>query len=168
MKKKFLFILSICLVSVRLFGQEGLLIKNIKTEKAWMYEKNARVTYILFHQQEYSTGILNGFIDSTAVIFGKDTVELKDIAGVRKKNPIHNIARIAGMPLMLIGSLFMGEGGANMFSDPNSEGGISIFLVGAGVFALGYAPYGLNLEDLTVGFNGEWTIAISRNDYLPH
>ena len=168
MKLKLLCILSMYLFSIPLFGQEGLLIRNIKNGKAWMYEKNSRVTYILFHEQEYSTGILNDLIDSTAVVFGKDTVALKDIAGIQKKNPIHKIARIAGMPFMIIGTLMMGEGAANMYSDPNSGGGIQAFLFGAGVFALGYAPYGLELEDLTVGFNGEWTLRISRNERLTH
>ncbi|MEK6616812.1 MAG: hypothetical protein AABZ32_12035 [Bacteroidota bacterium] len=148
------------------FGQEGLLIKNSKNEKAWMYEKNSRITYIQFHEQEYTIGILNALLDS-AVVIGKDTVGIKNIAGIRKKNPLHHIARIAGMPLMLIGSLFMGQGAANMYFNPDSDGGIKLFLLGAGVFAVGYIPYELNLEDLTVGFGGEWTIQIYRGGPLP-
>lgn len=126
-----------------------------------MYEKNARVTYIKFHEDEYTTGILNALLDSS-VVFGKDTVRLKDIAGIRKKNPIHNIARIAGLPLMLIGSLFMSDGIANMYSHPESDGGTKLFLLGAGIFAAGYLPYQLNMVDLTVGFGGEWKIEICR------
>ena len=126
-----------------------------------MYEKNSKITYIQFHEQEYTTGILNTLLDS-AVVLGKDTIALKDIAAIRKKNHLHNIARIAGMPLMLIGSLFMGQGAANMYSNPDSDSGIKLFLMGAGVFAVGYIPYGLNLQDLTVGFGGEWTIQIYK------
>jgi hypothetical protein len=161
MNKKSFSALLFLLLSVGAFGQEGLLIKNIKNGKAWMYEKNATVTYIRFHEQEYTTGILNALLDS-AVVFGKDTVRLKDIAGIRKKNPLHNVARIVGMPLMFIGSLFMGQGAANMYTEPKSDSGIKLFLTGAAVFALGYLPYGLSLEDLTVGFGGEWTLEIYR------
>ena len=75
-------------LSLQSFGQEGLLIRNIKNGNAWMYEKNSRVTYIKFKEDEYTTGILHALLDS-AVVFGKDTVLLKEIAGVRKKNPIH-------------------------------------------------------------------------------
>ena len=159
---KIFFFLLFFLSIEKSFSQEGLLIKNLRNGKAWMYEKNSRVTYICFGEQEYSTGIINGFIDTSAVIFGKDTVVLKNIAGIRKKTPYHTIARIAGMPLMLIGSLFMGEGAANMYSNPDSDGGIKLFLVGAGVFALGYLPYELNLADLTAGIGGEWSIEICR------
>ena len=166
MKKFLLFITAIYLFFIPLFGQEGLLIRNIKSGKTWMYERNSRVTYILFHEQEYSTGIIKGFIDSSAVVLGKDTVTLKDIAGIRKKNPLHRAARMAGMPLMLLGCLFMGEGAASIYSNPDSDGGIQAVLLGAGVFALGYLPYGLSLEDLTVGFNGEWTIRIFRDEKL--
>ena len=160
--------ISLCIAAMvlsclQLFGQEGLLIRNNRSGKAWMYEKSATVTYIRFHEQEYSTEVLNALLDS-AVVFGKDTVQLKDIAGVRKKNPLHNIARIMGMPLMLIGSLFMGEGAASMYASPESDGGVKFFLTGAAVFALGYLPYGLSLEDLTVGFEGEWTISIFRGE----
>lgn len=130
-----------------------------------MYEKNSRVTYILFHEQEYTTGILNALLDSS-VVFGKDTVRLKDIAGIRKKSPSHNITRIIGLPLMLIGSLFMGDGVAGMISNPDSDGGTKLFLLGAGVFALGYIPYMFEMKDLTVGFKGEWSLEICKGCVL--
>jgi hypothetical protein len=148
----------------RTFGQQGLLIKNIKNGKAWMYEKNSTVTYILFHEQEYSTGILNALLDSS-IVLGKDTIPLKSIAGIRKKNPLHNVARVVGMPLMLVGSVFMGQGAANMFSEPNSDGGVKLFLTGAVIFAAGYVPYGLSLQDLTVGFGGDWTLVIKNGEH---
>ena len=148
-------------LSIHLFGQEGLLVRNNKDGSAWMYEKNSRVTYIKFHEDEYTTGTLNALLDS-AVVFGKDTILLKDIAGVRKKNPVHKIARVAGLPVMLIGSLLMGDGFANMYSHPDSDGGTKLFLLGAGFFALGYLPYQLNLEDLSVGFGGDWKLEICK------
>lgn len=125
-----------------------------------MYEKNARVTYIRYGDVEYRMGIINELLDSTAVVFGKDTVPLKEIAGLRKKNPAHNVARIIGMPLMLVGSLFMGQGAASLYSNPETGGGIQTFLIGAGVFALGYVPYEMSMEDLTVGLDGKWTLEI--------
>lgn len=151
------------LLSIASFSQEGLLVRNIRNGKAWMYEKNARVTYILFGEQEYRTSILNELLDSS-VVFGKDTIPLKRISGVRKKNPVHNFTRIAGIPLMLVGSLFMGQGAASVYSNPDTEGGIKFFLLGAGIFALGYVPYELTMEDLTVGFDGKWTIEIFRGE----
>lgn len=137
------------------------MIRNIKDGRAWMYEKNSRVTYIKFHEEEYTTGVLNALLDSS-VVFGSDTVLLKDIAGVRKKNPIHIVARIAGLPVMLIGSIFMGDAFAIMYSDRHSDSGTKLFLLGAGIFALGYLPFQLNMKDLTVGFEGEWRIEICR------
>ena len=131
-----------------------------------MYEKNARVTYIKFRDDEYTTAILNAILDS-AVVFGKDTVQLKEIAGLRKKNPIHKIARIAGLPFMLVGSIFMGQGIANLYSNPESDGGTKLLLFGAGLFAVGFIPYQLNMADLTVGFGGEWTIQIYKGGSFP-
>lgn len=157
----FFFLLLFFFSTEKNFSQEGLLIKNSKNGKAWMYEKNARVTYIRFHEDEYTTGILNALLDS-AVVFGKDTIAIKNIAGIRKKNHLHNLARIAGMPLMLIGSIFMGEGAAGIYSNPKSDGGTKLLLLGAGVFTLGYLPYALDMEDLTVGFGGEWKLEICK------
>ena len=160
-KKYVSLICILSLLAVSGWGQEGLLIKNIRNGKAWMYEKNSRITFICFNQQEYTTAILNNLLDSS-VVFGKDTIALKSIAGIRKKNPLHNISRVIGMPLMLIGSLFMGQGAASMYSNPATKGGIQMLLIGAGIFSLGYIPYELSLEDLTVGFGGEWTLEIAR------
>ena len=161
MKKYFLLSSLLLFLAAPVWGQEGLLIKNIRSGKAWMYERNARITYICFGQQEYKTGILNDLLDSS-LVFGKDTIPVKSIAGIRKKNPLHNISRVIGMPLMLIGSLFMGQGAASMYSNPESSGGVEVLLLGAAVFSLGYIPYELSLEDLTVGFAGEWTLEIYR------
>jgi len=155
-----LFILSLFLHR-ETFGQEGLLIRNIKNGNAWMYEIGARVTYIQFHEDEYTTGVLRGLLDS-AVVFGKDTVRLKNIAGIRKKSPLHNLTRVIGLPLMLIGSIFMGEGVAGMYSNPDSDDGAKLLLLGAGVFAVGYIPFELNRKDLTVGLGGEWTIEVCK------
>lgn len=164
--KKYLAFSILLFISIAgVWAQEGLLIKNIKNGKAWMYEKNARVTYICFGQQEYKTAILNNLLDSS-VVFGKDTVPVSDIAGIRKKNPLHNLSRVIGMPMMFIGSLFMGQGAASMYSNPDSKGGIQALLLGAAVFSLGYIPYELSLEDLTVGFKGEWTLEIYRGGAL--
>jgi hypothetical protein len=162
MKKRSLLVVMILFSCLSLFGQDGLLIRNIKNGKAWVYEKNSTITYILFHEQEYSTGVLKSLLDSS-VVLGKDTVALKDIAGIRRKRPLHNLARVVGMPLMLIGSIFMGQGAASIFSDPHADGGIKLFLTGAGLFAIGYVPFGLNLGDLTVGIEGEWTLEIYRS-----
>ena len=147
--------------SIHIFAQDGLLIRNLKNGKAWMYEKNSRITYIKFGQDEYDTGILMALRDSS-IIVGSDTVFLDSIAGIRRKSPAHNIARIAGMPLMVIGSLLMGQGGASMITNPDSDSGTKLFLVGAGVFAVGYMPYQINLTDLTVGKKGEWKMEICR------
>lgn len=163
MKKKILLLQLTLFLSLALFGQEGLIVKNIRTGKAWMYEKNSRITYILFNEPEYATGILNALLDS-AVVLGKDTIALKDIAGLRKKSPGHNIARIVGMPLMLIGSLFMGQGIADMYSNSDSGPGVKAFLLGAGIFSIGYIPYELNMEDLTVGYGGRWMLQISKGN----
>jgi hypothetical protein len=159
--KKFILFVSSVFTFLIASGQEGLLIKNTKTGVVWMYEKNARVTYIKFHEDEYKTGILNALLDSS-VVFGKDTVLLKDIAGIRKKGTLHKMARVVGMPLMLIGSLLMGNGAASIYSNPDSDVGIKLFLTGAAIFTLGYMPYEISMEDLTVGIGGEWTIQISR------
>lgn len=164
MKKNFLRkIIFILLFFFSLYAaaQEGLLIRNTKNGRAWMYEKGARVTYIRFHEEEYTTGRLNGLLDS-AVVFGNDTVKLSSIAGIRKRNPVHKIARAAGMPLMLIGTLFMGDGIAQIYSHKDTEGGTTTLLIGVAVFAVGFLPYELNLADLTVGFGGEWKIEICR------
>lgn len=142
-------------------AQEGLLIRNLKNGKAWMYEKNSRMTYVKFGEDEYSTGIINKLLDSS-IIVGTDTVYLDSIAGIRRQSSLHKIARIAGMPLMVIGSLFMGQGVANMVSHPDSDSGSKLLLLGAGIFAVGYLPYEINLADLTVGKKGEWKIEICR------
>ncbi len=126
-----------------------------------MYEKNAKVTYILFNESEYTTARLTSLLDSS-VVFGKDTVKLKDIAGIRKKSPSHTIFMIAGMPMMLIGSIFMGDGLAVIVSNPNSDGGKKLFLLGAGVFIVGYIPFIFHRTDLTVGFKGEWSLEICK------
>lgn len=164
-KNRLFFISLLVVVNLACWGQEGLLIKNIRTGKAWMYEKNSRITYIRFHEQDYQTGILIDLLDSS-VVLNKDTIALKSIAGVRKKNSFHTVSRIIGMPLMLIGSLLMGQGAASIYSDPDSEGGIKNFLLGATVFIVGYIPYELNLEELTVGFEGEWTLEIYRGQLV--
>ena len=126
-----------------------------------MYEKNSRVTYIKFHEEDYETGVLNALLDS-AVVFGKDTVMLKEIAGVRKRNPLHKIARAIGIPFLLAGSILMGEGVASIYSNPDNENGSKILLLGAGLFTVGYLPYLLNLSDLTAGIGGDWKIEICR------
>lgn len=142
-------------------GQERLLIKKIKNGKERVYEKGSKVTYIRFHEDEYKTGFLNALFDS-AVAVGKDTIALKDIVGIRKKNPLHKIARIAGMPLILMGSIYMGQGAATMYSNPESDIGIKILLTGAGIFAVGYFLYYLEQEDFTFGLGGEHTLEIHR------
>ncbi len=126
-----------------------------------MYEKGARVTYIRFGEDDYTTATLNTLLDS-AVIFGKDTVKLKSIAGIRKKNPLHKIARATGIPLMLVGSIFMGDALGVIYSNHDANSGTKFFLLGAGLFAIGYLPYQLNLSDLTAGIGGEWKIEICR------
>ncbi len=154
-------IFTIIFISLSASSQEGLLIKNIKSGKEWICKKGSQVKYIRFEEDAYSSGILNEMFDSS-VVLGIDTVQLKDIAGIRKKNPLHKIMRIAGLPFMLVGSIFMGQGAANMYSNPDLDSGIKLFLLGAGVFAVGYAPYYFELADLTVGFGGEWTLKIYR------
>lgn len=142
-------------------GQEILLVKKIKNGKEHVIEKGSKITFVRFHEEEYTTEILHSFLDS-AVVLGIDTIVLKDIAGIRKKNPLHKIARIAGMPLMLIGSIYMGQGAANMYSNPESDIGIKYFLMGAGIFAIGYAPYYFEMGDLTFGPGGEHTLKIQK------
>jgi len=127
-----------------------------------MYEVGSKVTYIKFYEEEYVTAKLNAVLDSS-VVFGNDTVMLKSIAGVRKRSPWHTVAHVVGIPLMLIGSVIMGEGVAAMYSDPDSDAGTKIFLTGAAVFAVGYTPYAFNKKELMVGFGGDWTIKIFRN-----
>lgn len=161
-KKIFCFIALGLLFNEAAFCQEGLLVKNNVTGKSWLYKKKSKVTYLRFQDTEYSKGVLRAVLDSS-VIFGKDTVALLEIAGIQKKNPIHHITRIAGMPLMLIGSLLMGQGAANFYSDPGSDRAIQGFLLGAGIFAVGYIPYELNLADLSVGIGGEWKLEIVRD-----
>ena len=152
------------LISLTAAGQEGLVIKNNRNGKAWMYEKNARLTYILFGDLEYKTAILNDILDSS-VVFGKDTVAIKRIAGIRKKNTLHHITRVVGMPLMLIGSLFMGQGAAGIYSNTDKSGSLAFFLLGAGVFSLGYIPYEMSMEDLTLGSDGKWSLEIYRGKH---
>lgn len=127
-----------------------------------MYEKESMVTYIQFGEQEYSTGILHALLDTSAVVFGKDTVLLSSIAGIRKKAPLHTITRIIGMPLLLFGSLAMADGAAALYRDPKSDDALSFFLLGVGMFAVGYLPYQLNLRDLDVGPGGAWTIVVYK------
>lgn len=160
--RNFFLIIAACFIGFSSFGQDGLMIKNNKNGKAWMYEKNSMVTYIKFGEQEYSTGILNALLDTSAVIFGRDTVLLSSIAAIRKKSPIHTITRIIGMPLMLFGSLAMADGAGAIFNHPESNAGINFFLIGAGFFAVGYLPYQLELQDLTIGLGGDWAIKIYR------
>lgn len=126
-----------------------------------MYEVGSKVTYIKFYEEEYTTARLNAILDSS-VVFGTDTVLLKKIAGVRKKSPWHTVAHVVGIPLMLIGSVIMGEGVAAMYSDPDSDAGTKILLTGAAVFAVGYTPWAFNKKDLMVGFGGDWTIEIYK------
>ncbi|MBI3500936.1 MAG: hypothetical protein HY063_04000 [Bacteroidetes bacterium] len=161
--RKIIFIFPIIIISLNASGQDGLIIRNSQNGKAWFYENGTRITYIKFKEDEYSTGKLNQLLSDTAVILGSDTVLLKEIAGIRKRNPLHKIARAAGMPLMFIGSIVMGEGAIDFYSSRNSENGVKFFLVGAGIFALGYLPYQINLGELTIGFGGEWKIEICRS-----
>ena len=158
---KKLFFILFYFIFLNSFGQEGLLIKNIKNGNAWMYEKGARVTYIKFGEDEYTTARLNALLDSS-IVFGDDTVKLKEIAGIRKRSPLHKIARAAGIPVMLIGSLFIGDGLIDAFGYHEKDAGTKLFLLGVGIFALGYLPYQLNIQDLTVGFGGEWKLEICR------
>jgi len=159
---KIIFLVPLSLVSIFSSGQDGLFIKNKKNGKAWMYEKGSTVTYIKFHEDEYTTGILNALLDTSAVVIGEDTVLLSDIAGIRKKAPVHTLTRIIGMPLMLFGSLAMADGAASIYSHPESDAGVKFFLLGAGIFAVGYLPYQLSLQDLDVGYRGVWAVKIYR------
>lgn len=161
LKIKLFIIPFILLFSSVLLGQEGLLIKNKKTGRTWIFKKNSRITYIRYTESEYNTGKLNDLLDS-AVVIGKDTVPMKDIAGIRKKNHVRSFARIAGLPLMLIGTLFMGQGVAGMISNSNPDTGIKTTLLGVGIFSLGYIPYELSPEDLIIGIDNSWTIEIQR------
>lgn len=126
-----------------------------------MYEVGARVTYIRFGEQDYTTETLNALLDSSAV-FGRDTVMLKKIAGLRKKSPLHNIARVAGIPVMLLGSILMGSGAAELFKSETAGDGVKLFLIGAGIFTIGYLPYNFEIKDLEVGIGGDWTLEIYR------
>jgi hypothetical protein len=63
---------------------------------------------------------------------------------------------------MLIGSLFIGDGLIDAFGYHEKDAGTKLFLLGVGIFALGYLPYQLNIQDLTVGFGGEWKLEICR------
>ncbi|MFI5164253.1 MAG: hypothetical protein ACHQHP_03285 [Bacteroidia bacterium] len=159
---KIIFLIAASFTSFFSYGQDGLMIKNNKNGKVWMYEKGSTVTYIKFHEEEYSTGILNALIDTSAVVFGKDTILIKDIAGIRKRSALHIMTRIIGIPLMLVGSIIMADGAVAIYKNPDAAPGIEYVLVGAGIFAVGYLPYQLNLQDLNVGFRGEWTIKIIR------
>lgn len=147
-------------------AQSGLIVRNTKDSSAWMYELGAKITYIRFHEQEYFTGRLSALFDSSVVI-GKDTVPVKTIAGIRKRNPVHKTARVIGMPLMLIGSIFMGTGIAGIYENPDSNNGVKIFLLGAGIFALGYLPYEANFQELDIGLGGNWTLEICKECRLP-
>lgn len=157
------FALFFCLAFFALFAdaQSGLLIRNIKDSSAWIYELGSKITYIRFHQQEYSTGRLIALLDSS-VIIGRDTVPVQSIAGIRKRSPAHKVARVVGMPLMLIGSIFMGSGAAGIYANPDSDSGVKTLALGAGVFAIGYLPYQLNLGELEIGFGGNWKLEICR------
>ncbi|MFH1005266.1 MAG: hypothetical protein V1781_07220 [Bacteroidota bacterium] len=146
------------------YPQEGLLVKNNKSGMMWIYEMGATVIYINFYENEYKTGQLNALLDSMVVI-GKDTVRLKQIAGVRKKSPLHNTARIIGLPLMLIGSVGMGDGIFAMTRNENEFAGPKLFLISAGIFTLGYLPYLLERKDLEVGIGGEWTLEILWKEF---
>jgi len=131
-----------------------------------MYEVGAKVTYIKFHEEEYTKSRLNALLDSS-VVLGSDTLLLKEIAGVRKKDPLHNLARIIGMPLMLIGSIFVGEGVAAIYSHPESGSGPKFLLLGTGIFAIGYLPYHFERKNLEVGIGGDWTIEIYKGNPSP-
>ena len=171
--RKIILLVTICLISIFSFGQggtliiftsgqEGLLITNKKSGKAWMYEKGSTVTYVKFGDREYSTGTLNAILDTSAVVFGKDTVKLSVISGIRKKSTLHVITRILGMPLMLAGSVAIGSGAAAIYQQPDSDRAISFFLLGVGMFAVGYLPYQINMRNLEVGPGGTWTIVVYK------
>lgn len=169
--KKYCFIFLLLLLNLPCFisrniAQQGLLIQNKKKNIAWMYEVGSNVTYIKFLEQEYTRSRLNALLDSS-VILGKDTILLKDIAAVRRKSLTHNVARIIGMPLMLIGAILIGDGFASIYSNPDSDTGYKLFLVGSGIFTIGYLPYHLELKDLEAGIGGEWTIQIYRGENKP-
>ncbi len=144
-----------------LFGQDALIMKNIRSGKIIRYEKKSRITYIRINEQDYSTGMLNALLDSS-VVFKNDTVTLKDIAAIRKKSPLHYVARIAGMPLMFIGSLLMSQGAVVMYNNPDMDIGFDNFLLGAAFFTVGYLPYELDLEAFTVGIHGDWVLEIEK------
>lgn len=122
-----------------------------------MYKVNSRVSYMESEEQEYTAGKLNKLLDSS-VVFGKDTIALKNILIIRKKTIAHKIARIAGIPLMFIGTLLMGEGIAGIYSDSKERS--KFLLIGIGIFAAGYLPYEINFKDLTISPRGEWTLEI--------
>lgn len=159
--KSALFLLGFILFGFSAFCQGGLLVRNVKTGETRLYKKNSRISYILFQEEDYTTASIRSLLDSS-VVLGKDTVLLKNIACIRKKSPGHNITRIIGMPLMLVGSILMGDGIAGMISNNESNSGTRLFLLGTGVFAIGYLPYLFEKKDLSVGFKGEWTLEICR------
>src|ERR1035437_4721567 len=152
--RNIIFFLVVFLISIFSSGQEGLLIKNNKNGQAWFYEKGSKITYIKFHNDEYSSGKLNELIDTSSIVIGKDTVLLSDISDIRKRSPLHKLTRIIGMPLMFCGSLIMADGAASAYRYPENNDGINFFLVGAGMFSVGYLPYLFNLQHLDVGYNG--------------
>jgi len=130
-----------------------------------MYELGSHLTYIKKGDDEYSSGQLRQLYD-TAVVFGRDTVGIKSIVGIRKRTPIHSFLRVVGLPVMLIGSIIIGDGAADWYSHPDSDEGKNNILVGAGIFFAGYLPYAFNRRDFTVGIGGDWKLEIVRGS--PH
>jgi hypothetical protein len=155
---------TVALITVLFFchtaiGQKSLLIKNLKTGKTWTFEKKSKISYIRFGENEFTRSTLNAFFDSSIVV-GEDTVGLNEIASISKTTPWHKAGRVIGIPVMLIGCLFMGDGAAGMVANHDVSQGSTLFLLGAATFAIGYIPYLSDNKELSVGYKTEWSIQI--------
>ena len=144
---------------------EGLIIMNNTTKKTKLIRTNSRLTYILFEEAEYNTGIVKKLLDSSVVI-NSDTVKIKNIAGIRRKSFNMILLKIIGIPTMVLGSLILGDGLAYMYANPKSLVGAKIFLLGTGVFTLGVIPFLQERGDYSFGNGGKWSIKLWKKNSI--
>lgn len=139
------------------FGQEGILIKNTKSNKSIFYKRSSIITYATKQDYQYVKGRINSVNDSSFVVNGI-RVSLKEIYSIQRKNKFHKAMRIAGIPFLFLGCVISGNGIANIIIQPESENGKNALLAGLGFLAIGYTPYFINLREYVVDDKNGWKI----------
>jgi hypothetical protein len=139
------------------FSQAGILIKNNHTGDTAFYERGTKITYSTKQEGEEIRGWLNYIGDSTLSV-DDQTLLIRDIHSIQKKNRGHKMARIAGIPLILLGCIMSGDAIAKMIAKSSSERTDTHLLMGAGLIGLGYLPYLIDYGEYVFDDRSGWVL----------